>query len=231
MTDRQNAKLNMAKRVSETLKRYENVYRRIPPIVDTVLELNDCIKNIHELQTEREKINLPASTFEKRTAEKQMIDPCVKISNALYVIGFMSKNKDLITIQELTENSLYSLSGNAALAQAKKVLDLARKYSSDLKIYGIMDDEINAMQIAIETFSAVIAKPMDTIGEKKQKTTNIAQLFAKIDSILYDKLDKMLAILKNTSPDFYDEYRTARNFILTSTRKRKPNEDEDKPEN
>ena len=62
---------------------------------------------------------------------------------------------------------------------------------------------------------------MDTIGERKQKTTNTVQLLAKIDSLFYDKLDKMIVLFKKTNPDFYDEYRTARNFINTTARKSK----------
>jgi hypothetical protein len=60
---------------------------------------------------------------------------------------------------------------------------------------------------------------MDTIGERKQKTTNLAQLFAGMDSTLYDRLDRLMVLFKQTNPDFYGEYRTARNIIFNHERK------------
>jgi hypothetical protein len=62
---------------------------------------------------------------------------------------------------------------------------------------------------------------MDTIGERKQKTTNLAQLFAGLDSTLYDRLDKLLVLFKHSAPEFYGEYRTARNIIFHTEHQKK----------
>ena len=224
MNDRQNAKLNMAQRVSETLKRYEAVYSSIAPMSAAVSALNADIDNIRQTLKEQGAVNLPASTLEKRTAETQMIQPCVKMANALYVIGFTTENKDLITLEGLSENSFYRLSDNAALALARRMLDLTHQYAAELKTYGIEETEITALRNAIDTFHALIAKPMDTIGERKQKTSNLTQLFAGLDSTFYDKLDKLMVLFKQSQPEFYSEYRTARNIIFNDERKSKKRE-------
>jgi hypothetical protein len=221
MNDKQNAKLNMAQRTSETLKRYESAYSGIAPMVAAVAALNTDIANIRETQKERGAVNVPASTLEKREAERQMIEPCVKVANALYVIGFTSDNKDLTTLQGLSENSFYRLNDNAALALARRMLDLAHQYAAELQDYGIGKAEIKAMEAAIEAFHALIAKPMDTIGTRKQKTTNLTQLFAGLDSTLYDKLDRLMVLFKQAAPEFYGEYRTARNIIFSNEGKSK----------
>jgi hypothetical protein len=221
MNDRQNAKLNMAQRVSETLKRYETEYSNIAPMVAVVAELNEGIKNIRDTQKEHVAVNVSASTLEKRTAETQMILPSVRIANAFYVIGFNSDNKDLITLHGFSENSFYRLSGNASLALARQMLDLANNYANELKNYGITETEIKTLEKAIETFNTTLGKPMDTIGERKQRTTNLMQLFAGLDSIFYDKLDKLMILFKQSSHDFYDEYRTARNIIFNIEHRKK----------
>ena len=214
MNDRQNAKLNMAQRVSETLKRYETVYNGIAPMVAAVKALNEDIKNIRDTQKEHGSINVPASTLEKRTAETQMIQPCVKMANALYVIGFTADNTELITLHGLGENSFYKLTDNAALALARRILDLAHQHAVELANYGIDSAEIAALETTIANFHALIAKPMDAIGERKQKTTNLTQLFAGLDSTFYDKLDKLMVLFKHSHPELYGEYRTARNIIF-----------------
>jgi len=65
---------------------------------------------------------------------------------------------------------------------------------------------------------------MDTIGERKQKTSNLTQLFAGLDSTFYDKLDKLMVLFKQSQPEFYSEYRTARNIIFNDERKSKKRE-------
>ena len=181
---------------------------------EAVATLNKDIENIRQTLKEHNDINLPASTLEKREAERKMIEPCVKIANAMYVIGFMSNNKDLITLHGLSEYSFYRLSDNASLALARRVLDTAHIHALELKTYGISEDEITHLKNAIDAFHTLIAKPMDTIGERKQKTTNLAQLFAILDSTFYDRLDKLMVLFKQTNIDFYSEYRTARNIIF-----------------
>jgi hypothetical protein len=214
MNDRQNAKLNMAQRVSDTLKRYETAYGKIPPMVEAVAALNADIAAIRDTQKEREAVNVPAFTLEKREAERQMIKPCVKMANALYVIGFATGDKDLLTLHGSNDNSFYRLPDNAALALARRIHDLVHQNAAELADYGIDQSEITALGNLIEAYRAVITKPMDAIGERKQKTTNIVQLLAALDSALYDRLDKLMVLFKHTVPEFYSEYRTARNIIF-----------------
>jgi F0F1-type ATP synthase delta subunit len=118
----------------------------------------------------------------------------------------------------VSNNSFYRLPDNAELALAKRILNLAKQYAPELSNLTIDNAQIDEMEQAIETFNAVIAKPMDVITEKKQQTTNLAQLFAKLNSILYDKLDKIMVLYKENHEDFYNEYRTSRNLIITSVR-------------
>ena len=218
MNDNQNAKLNMAQRVLDTLKRNEDLYRKIPTMGLIVAELNSDILNIREVQRQQSNINVSASTKNKRMAETKMIKSCVKIANLLYLIGLTTNNNDLITLNGLSENSFYRLADNASLALAQQILILAKKYSNELKNHSIEEKEINEIETSIEAFHNLIAKPMDTITERKEKTTNLVQLFAKLDSTLYDKLDKIMVIFKDSNISFYNEYRTSRNLIVTSVR-------------
>ena len=220
MNDRQNAKLNMAQRVSDVFKRYGTVYKSIPAMDIAVKTLNSDIANIRDTQKESVMVNLPASTLEKREAERKMIESCVKTANALYVIGFTTDNKELITLNGLSDGNFYKVSDNAALALARKILDLARQFAGELKDYGIDESGIDMLEQTIETFRLLIAKPMDTIGERKQKTTNLVQLFAVLDNTIYDRLDKLMVLFKLSEPEFYSEYRTARNIIFNIENKK-----------
>jgi hypothetical protein len=133
MNDKQNAKLNMAQRVLDTLKRYETVYSDLAPMAAAVAALHTDIDYIRDAQKAYDSVNVPASTLEKRAAEAKMILPSIKMANALYLIGFATDNKDLLTLQGLSEHSFYRLSANAALALAGVILDLTPKNAAELQ--------------------------------------------------------------------------------------------------
>ncbi|MGV8091795.1 MAG: hypothetical protein AB2L24_08020 [Mangrovibacterium sp.] len=90
-----------------------------------------------------------------------------------------------------------------------------------LEAYGYDAEKIAAIAAAVTAYRVIITKPMDTIGARKQITTNLKQLFAELDSTLYDKLDKLVVLFKESHPDFYGEYRTARNYINSAERRGK----------
>jgi hypothetical protein len=221
MNDKQNAKLNMAQRVSDTLASHTAVYGGIAPMVAAATKLDMDIADIREVEKEQGAVSISASTQEKRGAESQMIDSCVKVANALYVIGFTTDDKSLTNLLGLSPSSFYREEDNAKLALAQQIFGITQTHAPALAEYGYTPEQIAAIGTAIAAFRNVIAKPMDIIGTRKQKTTNLKQLFATLDSTLYDKLDKLIVLFKDTYPDFYDEYRTARNLINTSVRHRK----------
>jgi hypothetical protein len=216
MTSRQNAKLSMAKRTAETLKRFLIVFKDIIPVFEAVEALDAIIKAIGDMQNEQGKVNVQASTLEKREAEKKMVELAVKVANVLSVIGFVTNNADLLTLQGLSDNSLYKLNESDTIAHSRRIFDTAGNNAAALKEYGIEESEIAALETAIQAFDSLVSKPKDTIGMHKQRTTNLTQLFAEMDSIFYDRLDKMMVLFKQSHPDFYDEYRTARNVIYST---------------
>jgi hypothetical protein len=59
------------------------------------------------------------------------------------------------------------------------------------------------------------------VGERKMYTENLRELFVAADSIVYDKLDKLIRLFKTSSPDFFVLYGNARNVVNTAARKRK----------
>ncbi|MDR1879110.1 MAG: hypothetical protein LBQ64_06060, partial [Bacteroidales bacterium] len=65
-----------------------------------------------------------------------------------------------------------------------------------------------------------IVSPRMSITERKQHTENLVYLFAAANSVLYDKIDKLIGLFKQTHPDFVSRYKSARNLINTSPRKK-----------
>jgi hypothetical protein len=211
-------KLNMAQRVANVFARHKNVYAGIVPVEAAAGELNECIDQIRQAEVEQGTIIVTAASKEKDNAEKKMVDLSVRMANILYLIGFESDNAELTALSNISPRTFYRVSDNEKLAWALRICGQAILHAAALAPYGLDEKAIGELQAATDAFRAVISKPMDTIGSLKQKTLELEKLFAFLDSIFYDKLDKLMILFKYTAPSFYDEYRTARNLINTAQR-------------
>lgn len=216
MNDRQNTKLNMAQRVSNVLDLYSGVYANITPMVTAAGELKTAIGDIRHTDTQRAAGSITAASEDKNKAEEAMVEIALRFANALYVIGFTSNNAELTVLSNLSARSFFNATDNESLTQARRIITLAEANAEVLATYGLDTAALTDLKNATETFASFITKPMDIIGSRKQKTTTLAQLFAELDSIFYDKLDKLMVLFKQSAPDFYGEYRTARNLINTA---------------
>jgi hypothetical protein len=226
MTNRQNAKLNMAQRISDTLVDYEGIFSGITPVKNAVSEFQQIVAEIRSVATEQFAVKVPVSTQEKHSAESKMIDASVRVANVLYVVGFETDNKELINLLGLNDSSFCSLADNAKLTLAQHLYELSQKHSVELEPYGYDEQKIDKIGQMIVDYQNLIAKPMNAITVRKQKTGNLKELYVRMDSVLYDKLDKLILLFKSSHPDFYGEYRTSRNFIDFSVRHKqeeKPN--------
>jgi hypothetical protein len=119
----------------------------------------------------------------------------------------------------------YNGHDNDALILAKTIAAEASNHAQELLEYGIDGATIKALDEAIAGFGQMINKPMATIGEHKLYTDNLKHLFVETDSILYDRIDKLVVLFKTSSPEFYFLYKTARNVIDTAGRSRKKKEE------
>jgi hypothetical protein len=213
MNHRQSLKLNMLMRVDGTLGKYAEVFVGIKPMAGAVTEYRQTIIDVQNAATERLAVSVPTLTLEKRRSEGAMIDLGVQVANALYVLGFETDNSELLNMLGVSESSFYRLTDSNKVPLAQRVLVLAQKYQTEVADYGCDEAKITEFKAAIADYNKLVVAPMNAITVRKQKTTNIKELFARLDSILYDRLDRLMVLFKKSHPDFYQEYRTARNII------------------
>lgn len=214
MNDYQKAKLSMAQRVDEVLSAQSSVYEEMQPMVTVASELKEKIVAIRNAAIEQAAVDVTEQTRKKREAEEKMIPVCVRLSGALYVIGFTGNSTVSPNFLSLTPNSFYSIDDNEKVTLASNLYNIAKQHSTELEEYGFDEQKIEQAGAAIENYRTLIEKPMYAIAVRKQKTGNLKELFAGLNSLLYDRLDKMMVLFKESHPAFYGEYRNARNVIM-----------------
>jgi hypothetical protein len=121
--------------------------------------------------------------------------------------------------------------GNQALLLARNIAGEAVAHAAPLAGYGVTDADREALNAAIADYESLIVSPRTAVNERKQHTGNLAQILAAADSVLYDKLDKLVSRFKYTDPAFYNGYKNARNTNNSYVRHRSNGTGNDNGEN
>jgi hypothetical protein len=137
--------------------------------------------------------------------------------------AFDTTNNRLLEKVNVNKTSFYNVHNQEALTLAKIIVAEAKTHSMALSDYGVSDADIAELESVVSQLEGLLNAPSGVIGERKLYTSNLRELFVAADSIVYDKLDKLIRLFKSSSPEFFALYGNARNVVNTAARKRKGN--------
>jgi hypothetical protein len=221
MNDKQIAKQNMLRTVIHTLDEYEPLYAGIPVFAGTVKDLKSTVKEIETEAFRLSKAERKGATDEKQKAETELVNRTVTAASVLSVLAADTKNSTLAEKAKVTKSRMYQQHDSETLDIARRIHAEAQANAETLETYGLSKEALAAQETAIARYETLLAAPRVVVTGTKQKTANIAYLFAKTDTLLNDRLDKLMSLFKLSAPDFYAVYFNARNIINTAARKRK----------
>ena len=113
-----------------------------------------------------------------------------------------------------TESDLKRTADTGLRDAAQGIYDRAQANLTALAPYGISAATQTSLQNAITAFVTSIPKPRLGIADKKQTTTQLANLFKQADATL-DNIDTLIEIVRLTQPNFYKGYKAARKIVET----------------
>ncbi|MDR1181787.1 MAG: hypothetical protein LBL13_07395 [Bacteroidales bacterium] len=229
MNDRQNAKITMYQTLYNTILEFAPVYKKVPAFAKAVEALLIKIQQLREVEKQQLNALSKGATQAKISVEDILITSLLKLCSSLYVYAFEINNQELVAKVNVNKSQLYRMEDNTLLVKANEILAKATEAATALEEYGVDAAEIADLAKCTADYEAVIVKPRTIIGEHKLHTTNLKQMFVETDSLVFDKLDKLINLFKVSDPDFYNSYKNARNIINLSPRKKKP-ETEENPE-
>jgi hypothetical protein len=221
MTDRQDAKLKMYQKVLDVCNENKQEYANVPVFASAVNDLKRWESAILLAVRQQTETNPKGATEDKSSAIDDLTEFGLKIAGPLYVYAFDTKNNTLRVKVNVNKSMFYNIHDSAALTLAKIISAEADANKEVLRNYGVTDGDRSDLDAAIAHLEDLINAPSGVIGERKMYTGNLRELFVAADSIVYDKLDKLIRLFKTLSPDFFTLYGNARNIINTAARKRK----------
>jgi hypothetical protein len=212
----------MYQEVAKVCHLNETVYVGVPAMNSAVQQLDESVSNILHAAGQQMSTMSQGATIEKNRALDAMTSAAVQTGNSVYVYALDAGNPELLALASVNKSTFYGGHVNDALLRARNIAAAAQLHLSELGEYGVNAASLAKLNTAIATLENVLDNPRSAIDERKVYTENIKQLFAETDSVLYDRLDKLVTLFKTSAPDFYALYGNARNVIDTAKRSRKP---------
>jgi hypothetical protein len=94
----------------------------------------------------------------------------------------------------------------------RNIYDLAVQYQAELADYGLSAEVISAFKAAIDDYGTVVPAPRNAAARRIASTKALNELFKTADSILRDKIDKLIIPLRKTAPAFAETFRANRSI-------------------
>jgi hypothetical protein len=193
----------------------------VPAWLTNVNKLKTIVSDIELVTQQQTETGSKGVTKDKRLSIDRLVELSLKIANSLYVFAFDTTDNPLLVKVNVNKCMFYQNHDRNALTLAKIIAAEAKNHSEALSDYGISAADITELDSIISQLEGSLNAPASVIDEHKLYTSNLKALFVAADSIIYDKLDKLVRLFKTSSPDFFNLYSNARNVVNTAARKRK----------
>lgn len=224
MNQIQQNKLNMYVAVQKTLSGQSTLWSDIVAISDAVTELNDLISLIRVMGAQR-AVSTTGLTLTKAEKKKQMAEKALALGGLAFAYATKEKDQKLIAIFDYSLSDLNSVADNTAIDRCTAIHNEIIKLLPLLNGYNITEAEIAELFTAVDVFKEAIGEKGSTKGKGVASTKTLASLFKDGNSLLKNRLDKLIFRFKDNELAFFNAYTNARTPLSLGggkTKKEKP---------
>jgi hypothetical protein len=129
-----------------------------------------------------------------------------------------SSNQELAERVNFSRSSVGEGSDSKVVSHCQDIHAAATENLESLGDYGVTAAKLTALKKRIESFQAASTKPRQTTAAVSAATKQLEGLFAKVDTVLKGRLDKLAVQFKESQPAFFNEYQAARRIVSAGAR-------------
>ncbi|MGD9994053.1 MAG: hypothetical protein AB7S69_12215 [Salinivirgaceae bacterium] len=209
----QSNKLSSYLALAIVLTKYEAKLALVPALVAVVSRFMALLEEIKEVQQIQEG-KTSGSTLQKQKEEAEMIEITLRVAAAIYVYATDQKNLELQEEVKISPWYLKRQGDSSLLNRCKRIHQIASGLDAEaVAPFGLLPETISGLQKEIADFDALIAKPRTAIVTRSTATQRLKELFKETDLLLRDEMDKLMLVVKDQDPVFYNEYKAARIIV------------------
>ena len=221
MTKDQMARWNAGTSTHQVLAKFESVYdgttaaTALPALVAVTEELNELLEGI-ETQFKKQQA-LSGVSLEKTAALQALANAGFEIISAVQSCAAATGNPELAGKTNFKRGKLNRGADKTILNRAEEIHEIATAVLSSLADYGVTQAKLNAFSKKIEALRKAHPAPRQRVNAGRSATKQLAELFQELTDLLRKRADRLLVQFRESAPEFYNEYQSARTVVSPAT--------------
>ncbi len=217
----QNNKLRSYATVDAVLDTHETKWTALTAFAAGAARLKGLIGEIQDLgQTQASRTG---AASEKAYALEALGHAAFEVGAAVHAYAVATEDFALEGRVDFSRSSIRLGRESSVVARCRDIHAAATAQVADLTDYGITAAKLTALKKKIDAFEASLSKPRQQIATSSAATVALAEKFSEVDTVLNKCLDKLVYQFRDSAPDFFNEYQSARS-IVDLRGGRKPND-------
>lgn len=211
MNAKQQSKIRMLLSPQAVLATNQEVFKNLAGFVETAEELDTVIgqiQNVAQLQESRS-----GGSESKAQALRFLGDAAYEVAAATYAWARASGDAQLARRMSYARSEVTQGREVAMVARCQDIHAAATECLGSLADYGVTAAKLTNLKKRIEAFQEALTKARQDQAESTAATKALPKLLSLADTLLRDRLDKLVFQFKAANEDFYNKYTTARVIV------------------
>jgi hypothetical protein len=218
MNNKQENKLSMYNAVREIVTTNTSLWEKIPAFTAAFTEYGTLLDNIAAtLRTQNS--DLTGASADKVSGKEALANATLAVAGAIHAYASQSNKAELKQRVALTRSDLLLVRDMEMLEKCRTIASHAEANKASIADYGATEAVIKDLQDKITAFATLAVRPRVVIAERKDATADLQNLIRLTDTLLSDRLDKIMEQFKVTQPGFYNLYQTNRILVDSGVRR------------
>lgn len=212
MNDKQENKVSMYFAVVQVVDANNAVWAGTPAFVNAEAAFGTVMGGIQDLVEVQETVITGVRT-DKLVALDAMVEKALLVSGAVFAYATDTDNNTLKEAVAYSASDLKYVRDTIAAERATVIHDQANAVIASLADYDVDAAVLTELTGLIDAFAALIPGPRVAITARKGATSGLVELMKEADSLLKERLDKLMNLYKVTDLEFYTHYFNARIIV------------------
>ena len=214
-------RINMYVVTLETCRRHEEEWAGIPKLVSAVNDFEAGLNELNAIALLHATKTIGVSSY-KTQKLANLYESLEAVHSAFRALAIETNDVGLHLRNSISVSRIRKMDAVKLKTHMARVAEDLIVQGSELEAYGFDNVRTGEVLQLIEESTAIISKPRGAIVERKSLTANMDLKADAIDTIVKERIDNMVRLLKRSLPDFFNEYFSARKVISTGVRHNNP---------
>lgn len=203
--------LRMAEAVIMILKTFADKINLVPKLAQLYEELQLLADGHHKLN---QQLVLGSGTAAlKKEKRRNLENGAEELTNSLKLYASMENATDVGSKVDLYYADLHEAAGDTFLDTCNQLHSIAATLGTGLNSYLADAATIEKFKNLIDGYALVLSAPRGDISVRASMRAGMENKIALIRSLLNDKMDMAMNIVKNKEPEFWEAYTNARVIV------------------